>query len=152
VINAIFESEKQISGPIPIGIAEWSTMERCAQSLTDAAASDELDSTALGRRQELDSMGGRTMGVEENKLVVREFIEETLNKGNVELRETMLPTVWLSSCRFLARDRAWRGSRTFFEGCILPSRICTGRSRSKLPKRTRCLHASPGPEPIRPSF
>src|SRR5437773_10109589 len=26
----------------------------------------------------------RTMSVEENKLVVREFIEETLNKGNVD--------------------------------------------------------------------
>jgi Uncharacterised protein family (UPF0158) len=45
----VLASEDYISLPSKFEIHEWSIMERFAQSLTDAAVSDELDATLHGR-------------------------------------------------------------------------------------------------------
>jgi ketosteroid isomerase-like protein len=80
----------------------------------------------------------KAMSLEDNKQIVRRFIEEAINKGNVDASEDYIAEDVVELVPFPGQGPGLSGLKDVLKGCEAPFRTCIGRSRSRSPKPTRC--------------
>ena len=92
------------------------------------------------------------MSAEENKQIVRRFIEEAINKGDVEAAGAYVAEDVVEQVPFPGQGPGLSGLKGVLRNCSRPSPTCAGASRSKSPKPIRCSRASLGPALTRRRF
>ena len=92
------------------------------------------------------------MSVEENKLVVREFIDETLNKGNVDAAGDYVADGVVELVPLPGQGPGLAGLKDVLRGMRIAFPDLHWTIEEQIAEADKVLTRSPGPEPIKPSF